>query len=443
MKKLLFLSLTMLGVVFTACKDEDPPLPDNTINFSASEIGIDESESSKSITLNIDRASSEAVSVTIGITESSLSYGNDYTTNPEAIAGEISLTIPAGQTTASVTITKEDGALFDGDETVTLTILSLSDDIVPGTNTALTVTFGSIISTGSQLTLNGGEGGSMAANSVYVDFSNNEQTAVARKSWNLGLYCGNEFAVILNNTTASTAIETDISIDAIVNASDSADFAASLTLTTTAEASSLVDDWAGDLSKTVVKVGKTYVVNLGESQTPLYKVKVTQKDAETYTVQYAEINKSTVQSIDVPKDSKQSFVYISFTANSIVSAEPAKAKWDIVWGRSLYYTGTIPYPFSDLVMINARGGVEAVEVMTTETSYDAFTAANIAGITFSGDVDVIGSKWRAGGGPTSDPVVRTDRFYVIKDAGGNIYKLQFLSMGTPRGYPEIKYALVQ
>jgi hypothetical protein len=443
MKKLLFLSLAMLGVVFTSCKDVDPPLPDNTINFSASEIGIDENESSKSITLNIDRASSEAVSVTIGITESSLSYGNDYTTNPEAIAGKISLTIQAGQTTASVTITKKDEALFDGDETLTLTILSLSDEIVLGTNTALTVTFGSIISTGGQLTLNGGEGGPMAANSVYVDFSNNEQTSIARKSWNLGLYCGNEFAVILNNTTASTAIETDISIDAIVNASDSADFAASLTLNTTPAAASLVDDWAGDLSKTVIKVGKTYVVNLGESKTPLYKVKVTQKDAETYTIQYAEINKSTVQSIDVPKDSKQSFVYVSFAANSIVSAEPAKIKWDIVWGRSLYYIGTIPYPYSDLVMINARGGVEAAEVMTTVLSYDEFTAANIAEITFSGDVDVIGSKWRVGGGPDSDPVVRTDRFYVIKDAGGNIYKLQFISLGTPRGYPEINYALVQ
>jgi hypothetical protein len=73
--------------------------------------------------------------------------------------------------------------------------------------------------------------------------SNNEQTAVARKSWNLGLYCGDGFAVKLNNTTASTAIEANIGVETVVNATDSASYATALTLTTTAEAMALVDDY--------------------------------------------------------------------------------------------------------------------------------------------------------------------------------------------------------
>ncbi len=41
--------------------------------------------------------------------------------------------------------------------------------------------------------------------------------------------------------------------------------------------------------------------------------------------------------------------------------------------------------------------------------------------------------------------MKTDRFYVIKDAAGNVYKLRFISFhasdGGVRGYPKIEYKL--
>jgi hypothetical protein len=70
------------------------------------------------------------------------------------------------------------------------------------------VKFTAIVSDGSTLKLNGGTGGSSAVNSVWVDFSNNSQTAVARAAWDLGFYTGNTFSVKINNLTAATAIAT-------------------------------------------------------------------------------------------------------------------------------------------------------------------------------------------------------------------------------------------
>lgn len=443
MKKILYFSFLLVALFTTSCSDDDAPLPDNTVNFTAAELGIGEAETSKSVTVNIDRKSDAAVTISLTATAQGLNYGTDYTTTPATANNVLTVTIPAGETSATVEV-KKIATLFDGDETIDFAITSATGGIVLGDKKSLKLTFSTIISKGSNLTLNGGEGGSDAINSVYVDFSGNEQTSVARKSWNFGFYTGSDFGVILNNTTASTAVEaTNQSLEAKISATDSAAYVTTLAIGHGAGGFDLVDDLAGDLSKSVIKEGKVYIVNLGESQTPLYKIKVTKKDASTYTVQYAKSNESTAKSLDVVKNTAYSFVYASITDNKTVSVEPEKTKWDMVWGRAVYKTGTMPYIFSDLVYINTKGGVTAVEVLGDKDAYAAFNTNGIASLKFSSDIDVIGSKWRAGGGPNSAPAVKTDRFYVVKDAANNVYKLRFTSIGDQRGYPQIEYALVK
>src|SRR5690606_36415384 len=105
----------------------------------------------------------------------------------------------------------------------TLTYLSLALSIaLVGTSCARGNDPDPIIppSDGSTLTLNGGSGESAAENSVFVDLSADQQTAIKRTSWNLGFYSGSEFRVILNSTSGASAIavgKTDINA---VSASD-------------------------------------------------------------------------------------------------------------------------------------------------------------------------------------------------------------------------------
>ncbi|MGB4775058.1 MAG: HmuY family protein, partial [Daejeonella sp.] len=120
---------------------------------------------------------------------------------------------------------------------------------------------------------------------------------------------------------------------------------------------------------------------------------------------------------------------------------------------SMYYTSNgatvIPYGFSDLVFTNYLGGAQIAEVLINDAlTYDNFSESNIAQVTFSTERAAIGSKWRATSGPNGAlPGVKTDRFYVIKDAAGNIYKLKFTSFilqdGGERGKPTLTYALVK
>ncbi len=450
MRKAIYLSLALISLALlnVSCNNEDAPLPDNTINFSTSELGIDETETTKSFTVAIDRAADVEVAAVFDVVLSDVIYGTDFTTAPVITDNKLTVIIPAGETSATVVVSKNGNSLFDGDETITFILSSVSGNIVVGTKTSLIHTFGAIVSEGSTLTLNGGEGGSGAKNSVFVDFSNNEQTAIVRTAWSLGFYCGESFAVKLNNTTASAAIQSNLALTDVISGTDSATYVSQLTIGRESASFDVIDDINGDLSKTIIKENNVYLVCLGTTaigESTLYKVKVAQT-TNGYSLQYAASGSANVNTVEINKNDEYNFIYYSFGSNSVVNVEPIKTKWDFRWSYQTYTAGIRPYTFSDFVTINYLGGVTAAEVLGDNTAYAAFNSNSLASVEFSSDINTIGGNWRVTAGTNLG--IKSDRFYVIKDALGNVYKLRFLKMGVgsdggTRGYPEIEYALVQ
>lgn len=315
-------------------------------------------------------------------------------------------------------------------------------------------------SDGSTLTLNGlisTEAGSAAGNSVYVDFSADKQTSVDRDSWDLGFYSGSDFKVILNATNGSSVIaltKTDL------NAVTAADFNPNtLKVGQGGGTFALIDDprEAIILNKTAIAAisatdadNKVYIINRkGGTNTvlateELYKIRIIRKGTG-YTLQYAKVAETTFKTLDIAKNTEANFQFASLVKGTIVTVEPVKASWDIVWGYSMYYTATFPYAFSDLVFINNLGGASAAQISTATKTYAAFAETDLTGITFSTARDVIGSTWRNTTGTAIG--VKTDVFYVVKDGSGNVYKLKFNSFisndGGTRGKPVIEYKLVK
>jgi len=326
-------------------------------------------------------------------------------------------------------------------------------------------------SDGSTLTLNGligAEAGTSAGNSVFVDFSTDKQTSVARASWDLGFYSGTEFRVVLNNTAGAAAIVTTKTDLNTVTAADTIALAAAgkLNLGQGQGTFSLVDPVDGNLSTyltgTVIKEvsateadNKVYIVSPGNAGIAglryWQKIRVI-RSGNGYALQYAKINETTFKTLTIIKDAAFNFKYASFTTGA-VNVEPEKQAWDIEWTLATYKANTtLPYTFSDFVLINFVGGVTAAEVIFSGTAanstvtYANFTEANLSGITFLGTREAIAGNWRITS-PEVSAGVKTDRFYLLKDGAGNIYKLKFVSFhpndsGT-RGKPVIEYKLVK
>jgi len=452
--KHLFFYLLGLTLFIGACKKNDPALPDNQLSFSASTQGLASTDASIDLTLSLGRATDVAIPIVVNFTTSGVTYGTEFTTIPAATNNTLNLTIPAGGSSVTVKLTKTAGIFLNGTESVSFQIKSVGSPVVLGATTALKLSFSSITSTGSSLTLEGGEGGSSAINSVYVDLSSNFQTSVKRTSWDLGFYSGDDFRVILNNTSAASVVavnKTDINTvtAADINITD-------LQLGFGAGTFAIFDDVNGDLTKTAIPQisatdasNKVYVINrIGGSGTTaaaadLIKIRVL-RATNDYTLQYAKLGETTFKTVTITKNTANNYSFINFDSGTLVPVEPAKDRWDFYWGYSIYFTGTTPYGFSDLIFTNYLGGTQSAEVLTSTVTYAGYGESNIATTTFSSSRNTISSNWRATTGTIG---VKTDRFYVIKDSAGNVYKVKFNSFttqdGGTRGYPKLEYALVK
>ncbi|PZX58208.1 HmuY family protein [Algoriphagus chordae] len=308
-------------------------------------------------------------------------------------------------------------------------------------------------------------GGSTYPNTAYIDLSTGEQTAIQRESWDLAFSSGSDFKVLINGTTgamASSTGKTDISqvgADEIAAAEASGE----LILTfTNLEGILHVDDAANPLSNTAIAAisptagdNEVYLLNRGTSEAterPWKKIRIT-RNGTGYTLEHADADSDTFTSLEVSKNSEGNLVYVSFE-DGIVEVEPAKTAWDIAWTAGTSSTpypdatnGTLAYFFQDLVYNNIYGGVGAAQVLEADIAYADFTEEDVFSLSFeTADRLVIGSSWRSGGGPpgTPAPAVKTDIYYVVKDADANIYKVRFLSLTKDgeRGMPTFEYELV-
>lgn len=312
------------------------------------------------------------------------------------------------------------------------------------------------------------ESGANAGNSVFMDFSTATQTAVARTSWDLGFYCGSDFRVVINNTTGATAKATTKTDLSAITASDTTGFSTTLVLGQGKGTFDIIDNVNGNLDSTVIKqVSATDASNLVYIVRPTngsvaaekdwYKIRVIRSGSD-YQLQYAKLSATTYSTVTITKDATYNFKYFSFDNNAAASVEPLKAAWDMEWGVTTYQaSATIPYTYADFIYINDRAGVSAAELVYTasgsstaaevrNTAYDNYTdsAGSISTTTFLSTQNVIGANWRATTGTIG---VKTDRFYVIKDAAGNVYKVKFISFteqdGGTRGKPKFEFKLVK
>lgn len=454
------LTIAISVLIFTGCRKSDAELPDNLIEFQTEQQGFPANIQETDVVLQLSRTSEAAAPVTITIVENGIEYGTGYTTIPEAVNNKISLLVPEGENEVSFTIIKSDDATYYGDESIEFTLSGVAEPLIIGQKIKHVLVFDEIISEGTQLTINGG--GPTYPNKVFIDLSANKQTQVNRTLWDLGFFTGDDYRVILNSSTGMMAKAIDKTDLNAVSAADTVGMSNDVIfnqMDPQASALPYIDYPSGDLNKTAIaavssnaELNKVYIINRGSgvgSPAPergWKKIRVIRNANGGYTLQHADIAATTFTSVDIPKDEEYFFNYVSFE-NGKVDVEPEAKKWDIAWTYFSYVTnfggGEVPYLFQDVILQNRN--TEVVQVLESAVSYENFNEQNIEGLTFNTAQTTIGSNWRSGGGPGMAPSVRTDRFYVLKDADGNIYKIRFtaLTKDGERGYPSLEYALVK
>jgi hypothetical protein len=323
-------------------------------------------------------------------------------------------------------------------------------------------------------------GGPNEPNQVYVDLSSGTSVAVERTAWDLGFYSGAEFRVVLNGSlkmavkklattnidevqTADPSVSVNPDVDSYLGYVDNP--TGILTGNGGGEGTAIAEISANDGENTV------YLVNMGLGLNPTppatggasvdgpsrgwKKIRIL-RSGNDYKLLYADINATTHNEVIISRRPDYNFTFFSMVNKTEVAVEPVKTAWDLNFTTFTNYyplgDRTVIYPFADFTVLNVKGGTRAYMVKTEdanggEAGYNAFTLAGVDESKFAESaLDHRFVTWRTEAGPSTTMSVRTDRFFVIKDAEGNYYKVLFRALKNDageRGYPVFEYKLLK
>lgn len=123
-----------------ACGKEDEPVPQLTANFASTLIGIASSEQDRSVSIELNRIPLLPTTVEVKLTNAAgTAYGVDYMTNPVAVNDTIEVAFPLGSSMSVLSITKLKVAEDHEQRSFDLTIISVSNNGLPGSNNTLKV----------------------------------------------------------------------------------------------------------------------------------------------------------------------------------------------------------------------------------------------------------------------------------------------------------------
>ncbi len=472
MKKSIFLFLSAV-MLFNSCSSDDSSSnTGNAVAFVNPSLNLTTSETA--IALAFEKPTSAAGTVTLSVTPQDVVYGTDFTTTPAVTSGSITVPFDANLSSVNFTFKKLTDA-FEGDMknvVFTITAISVNGINIPEATKKIQVNFGEVPVTNA--TVSPAVGGPTVPNQVFFDLSSGNDTAVPRTKWDLGFYGGENFRVVING-----------SLKMAVKRLETTDITQIVTIDNTVAVGegggtgvvngnpAYVDGPDGDITQTAISEisvnnadNKVYLLNLGYdlattapgvgSVNPYgaargwKKIRIVRNGSD-YKLQYANVDATTFNEVTITKNPAYNFTFFSLTTNTVVQAEPEKAKWDLSFtpftNLTNFGTGMVSYAFQDFIVTNRNGGASAYQVLNSDgVTYANFTLTNVNTDNFnlptSKDQRVIGSNWRNGGGPTSLPSPRDDRFYVVKDPAGNIYKIRFIAMTNSlgeRGFPSFEY----
>lgn len=466
--KIYSLILVIITSIFlSSCSDESSPLGlDFVAAFKNESIDFSRIEGEETIQLVFSKVAEQDGQIHIRINAENASYDVDYATLPNAVQNEIIVPIKKGQSTASFVFKNLIYPFDRSDKKVQLEVVKIDYPaaVIQGFKT-LSISFERSVGG----TMSPEVGGPNQPYQVYVDLSKSTQTKVRRDSWDLGFYNGSYFRVVLNGSIyMATKALTETDITKVTRASVNSILPTIAVGTFVSTNEEFVDNPDGDILKTAIAEIKdndaenpVYLLNLGYepgTTTPSagsvaiagtargYKKVRFLKRGEDYLVQYANLDDTTYQEKTIKKNSSHNFTFVNLLTNSEVSVEPEKLQWDLnftVFTNLIAGAGS--YGFSDFVVNNLKAGVKVYRVDLKEdaVTYEKFDESMIDEVKFQNDQRTIGDSWRQ---VTSPQTIYTDRFYVLKDAENNYYKIKmtsFINASGVRGNPSFEYKLIK
>jgi predicted transcriptional regulator with HTH domain len=185
--------------------------------------------------------------------------------------------------------------------------------------------------------------------------------------------------------------------------------------------------------------GKVYLLDLGYDEKSnalgFKKIKMVSVNREKYVLQYANIQDSTFQIVEIQKDTNYNYTYFSFKTNATVRVEPPKKDWDLAFTQyiHIFYEPYQPYLVTG-VLLNTCQTYAAMD--STQFKFENMDYKQAISFPLTNKLDAIGYNWKSFGGfgnATGNYQVFSNYNYIIKDSKSILYKLRFIAFYDEQG----------
>ena len=225
------------------------------------------------------------------------------------------------------------------------------------------------------------------------------------------------------------------------------DFAA-VTIADTIGVASQIDMPSGSLDSTAIgdwKNGDVYILHRGVDELAadlgMRKIQFVSVDATKYVVRFSALNGADEKTLEIPKDEKYNFCYLSFDGGGkTLTVEPPKTEWDIVFSKYtyLYYDLDMRYSVVGCLLnhFNTSAGED-----TASKLFATIDLEKAASVKLSSLVSTIGFEWKSYDINAGKYSIDTSRYYIIHTQDEIFYKVRFIDFykSGVKGAPKWQY----
>gem|GEM_PF-7057115 len=131
------------ATLFSCSKEISEQVPPsgrvNSVQFAADEVSVAENETHKAIILKLSTPTAKAETISLTITSASAEYGKDYTTEPAAQNGRVTLTVESGKSESSLLIKPINNNVVNSARKLHLQIATEGSTVKPEGKTAMKI----------------------------------------------------------------------------------------------------------------------------------------------------------------------------------------------------------------------------------------------------------------------------------------------------------------
>ena len=184
--------------------------------------------------------------------------------------------------------------------------------------------------------------------------------------------------------------------------------------------------------------GEVFILNRGMNSDGFSigfkKIQILSADQDSFTIRCADLDNSNDTTVTIEKNQDNERIQFWLETMAVEQIEPVSTLWHLHFTQYTDYDltdqgDTIPYSVRGVLINQSTTSVAKLD----EEDFEGITLEDVQSLDYSNDRNIIGYDWKFFSLDSGIYEVLPEQVYIIKEIGGNYYKLRFVDFYNDQG----------